>query len=127
MIKILRSVILPLVMCMFVHVSVHAQASRPGSETGNMIISAVTDLESGNVEGTKKTLLELLAKDSENDAAWYYLSIVALINNEMDAAEEYLKNAVNLDPDNFWYRYRLAGLYGSTQRQELTISAMKIS
>ena len=121
MIKILRSVILPLVMCMFVHVSVHAQASRPGSETGNMIISAVTDLESGNVEGTKKTLLELLAKDSENDAAWYYLSIVALINNEMDAAEEYLKNAVNLDPDNFWYRYRLAGLYGSTQRQELTI------
>lgn len=121
MIKIFKSVITVLVLSVLVHVSAHAQARRPGADTENMIVSAVSDLDSGNVEGARKTLLDLLAKDSENDAAWYYLSTTALMKNEVEAAEEYLKNAVELDPDNFWYRYRLAGIYAGTQRPELTI------
>ena len=121
MIKIFKSVVTVLVLSVLVHVSAHAQARRPGADTENMIISAVSDLDSGNVEGARKTLLDLLAKDSENDAAWYYLSTTALMKNEVAAAEEYLKNAVEHDPDNFWYRYRLAGIYASTQRPELAI------
>ena len=39
----------------------------------------------------------------------------------MDFAEECLKKAVELDPDNFWYRYRLAGIYAVTSRNELTV------
>ena len=121
MIKIFKSVVTVLVLSVLVHVSAHAQARRPGADTENMIVSAVSDLDSGNVEGARKTLLDLLAKDSENDAAWYYLSTTALMKNEVAAAEEYLKNAVEHDPDNFWYRYRLAGIYAGTQRPELTI------
>lgn len=121
MIKILKSLALVLVLSVLVHIPSNAQTSRPGADVENMIISAVSDLNSGNVEGARKTLLDLLAKDSENDAAWYYLSTAALLKNEVDAAEEYLRTAVSLDPDNFWYRYRLAGVYASTQRQELTI------
>ena len=121
MIKILKSVVSVLLMSVLVHLSVHAQTPRPGADTENMIVSAVSDLNSGNLEGARKTLLDLLAKDSENDAAWYYLSTVALMNNEVEEAEEYLRTAVSLDSGNFWYRYRLAGIYGSTQRQELAI------
>ena len=121
MIKILKSLALVLVLSVLVHIPSNAQTSRSGADVENMIISAVSDLNSGNVEGARKTLLDLLAKDSENDAAWYYLSTAALLKNEVDAAEEYLRTAVSLDPDNFWYRYRLAGVYASTQRQELTI------
>ena len=121
MIKILKSLALVLVLFVLVDIPSNAQTSRPGADAENMIISAVSDLNSGNVDGARKTLLDLLAKDSENDAAWYYLSTAALLKNEVDAAEEYLRTAVNLDPDNFWYRYRLAGIYASTQRQELTI------
>ena len=35
-------------------------------------------------------------------------------------AEEYFRKALELDPDNFWYRYRLAGIYAMTSRPELT-------
>ena len=121
MINILKSVFSVLVLSVLVLLPVHAQTPRPGADTENMIISAVSDLNSGDIEGARKTLLDLLAKDSENDAAWYYLSTTALMKNEVEAAEEYLRTAVGLDPDNFWYRYRLAGIYGNTQRPELTI------
>lgn len=121
MIKILKSVFLCLIVSVFVHVSLHAQSPRPGSDTENMIISAVADINSNNMEAARKTLLALLAEDSENDAAWYYLSMTALAGNDLAEAEECLKTAVNLDPKNFWYRYRLASIYGGTQRQELTI------
>ena len=121
MIKILKSVMLVLVMSVFVCFPTHAQTSRPGSDTENMIITAVSHLNSGDLDGARKILLNLLAKDSEDDAAWYYLSTVALMNNEVDAAEEYLRNAVSYDPDNFWYRYRLASVYAGTQRPELAI------
>ena len=102
-------------------VSVHAQTSRPGSETENMVLSAVTRLNANDIDGAKEVLSALLAQDAENDAAWYYLAMASLSLNEMAEAEEYLKRAVSLDPDNFWYRYRLAGIYGTSQRQELTI------
>ena len=121
MMKILKSVVPLLVLSVLVHLPAQAQTPRPGADTENMIVSAVSDLNSGNLEDARKTLLDLLAKDSENDAAWYYLSTISLMNNEVDAAEEYLKTAVSLDPDNFWYRYRLASIYAGTQRQELTI------
>ena len=121
MIKILKSVTLILALSVLVHLSAHAQSRRPGAETENMIVSAVSDMNAGKMEDARKTLLSLLAKDSENDAAWYYLATISLMNNEVEMAEEYLRTAVSLDPKNFWYRYRLAAIYAGTQRQELTI------
>lgn len=121
MIKILRSVFLTLVLCAFVQTFVHAQIARPGSETGNMIISAVDQLNSNNIDASAEILKEVLADDAGNDAAWYYLSTISLMRNKVAEAEEYLKTAIDLDPRNFWYRYRLASIYAGTQRQELTI------
>lgn len=102
-------------------VSAHAQKYRTGSETENMVLSAVEQINANDTDGARETLTALLAQDAENDAAWYYLAMTALVRNDMSEAEEYLKMAVSLDPENFWYRYRLAGIYGASQRQELTI------
>ena len=121
MLRILRLTVVLCFVSTCMAVSVHAQTSRPGSETENMVLSAVTRLNANDIDGAKEVLSALLAQDAENDAAWYYLAMASLSLNEMAEAEEYLKRAVSLDPDNFWYRYRLAGIYGTSQRQELTI------
>ena len=121
MLKIFKSSIFLCLMGFLVHFSAFAQGSRPGSETENLVLSAVTCLNSNDAAGAKAMLSKALANDPQNDAAWYYLAMASLMSDDIAEAEEYLKSAVALDPDNFWYRYRLATLYGATQRKELTI------
>ena len=121
MLRILKLTVILFVFSAFMGISVDAQKTRPGSEAENMILSAVSKLNVNDIEGAKSELTALLALDSENDAAWYYLAMTAIAGNDIPEAEEYLKMAVSLDPDNFWYRYRLAGIYGASQRPELTV------
>ena len=119
--RILKYTVVLCLAVIFAQISASAQRFRPGSDTENMALSAVELLNENKVEAAKEVLLSLLSQDAENDAAWYYLATASLLQNDLSQAEEYLRTAVGLDPDNFWYRYRLAGLYASTQRQELTV------
>ena len=99
----------------------HAQETDPSAERENLIISAVESINDNDKENARKILTALLAEDSSNDAAWYYLAITSLLESNAAEAEECLKRAVELDPENYWYRFKLAGLYAYTQRQELTV------
>lgn len=121
MLNILKPAFILCLISAFLQISAYGQDSRPGSEAENMVLSAVSLMNENDIEGARSVLFKLLAQDAENDAAWYYLGMTSLMSQEVSEAEEYLKKAVELDPDNFWYRYRLAGLYGATQRQELTV------
>ena len=121
MLNILKPAFILCIISAFLQISAYAQDSRPGSEAENMVLSAVSLMNENDIEGARSVLFKLLAQDADNDAAWYYLGMTSLMSQEASEAEEYLKKAVELDPDNFWYRYRLAGLYGATQRQELTV------
>lgn len=121
MLNILKPAFILCLMSAFLQISAYAQDSRPGSEAENMVLSAVSRMNENDIEGARTVLFKLLAQDADNDAAWYYLGMTSLMRQEVSEAEEYLKKAVELDPDNFWYRYRLAGLYGATQRKELTV------
>ena len=96
-------------------------AQRPESVQENLIVSAVQKYNEGNYDAARATLSNLLQNDSRNDAAWYYLSLISLAENDIEAAEEYMKCALEVDPNNFWYRYRLAGIYAVTSRHELTV------
>ena len=62
-----------------------------------------------------------MAENPEDDAAWYYIAQCAIAKNDAEMAEQALRMASEIDPDNFWYRYRLARLYSLTSRQELTV------
>ncbi|MGN1211682.1 MAG: tetratricopeptide repeat protein [Candidatus Cryptobacteroides sp.] len=86
----------------------------------NRIVDAVAAYDSGNYGMASEILKGVLKDNPENDAAHYWLALSGLMMPDMDTAEEHLRAAAALDEDNFWYRYRLAGLYSATGRPELT-------
>jgi tetratricopeptide (TPR) repeat protein len=98
-----------------------AFAQRPESLQENMLLSAVKKYNEGNHDAARATLNAILEKDQTSDAAWYYLAMCSLAEKDVEMAESRLEKAVSLDPDNYWYRYRLAGIYGATSRYDLTI------
>ena len=98
----------------------HAQV-RDGAREENLVVSAVARIQSGDMKTAGAILGEAVAEDPSNDAAWYYLSTVHAAENRMEEAEKCLKKASELDPGNFWYRYRLAAIYSLTSRPELTV------
>ena len=84
-------------------------------------MSAVQKYNEGNYDAAGSILDHILQNDTRNDAAWYYSALISMAQNDLAAAEDYLKYALEIDPGNFWYRYRLAGIYAVTSRTELTI------
>lgn len=96
-------------------------AQRPESVKENRVVSAVDKYNAGKFAEARSELNLALEKDSECDAAWYYLALVNLEDRELEAAEACLRRAVEIDPQNFWYRYRLAEIYALTSRHELTV------
>src|SRR5574344_741614 len=65
--------------------------------------------------------IKALEKNSDNDAACYYLALTYYGLRNVDKAEMYLKMANDIDPNNFWYRIRLAQLYSDTNRLEVAL------
>jgi len=113
--------ILPLLL-LFFSFGASAQKGRPEARHENMILTAVERYNEKDADGAMAILKEIIAEDPENDAAWYYLAQCSVVKNDLEAAEQCYRMASELDPDNFWYRYRLARLYSVTSRPELTIS-----
>ena len=87
----------------------------------NEIITAVSLYNERKLDEAQTVLKTVLAADPQNDAAWYWSAMIAFARNDAAKAEECLRKASEMDPGNFWYRYRLAGLYRATSRQELTV------
>lgn len=87
----------------------------------NMVVSAVEQYDAGNFGRAAEMLEAVLAKAPDNDAAHYYLGLSRFCLDDSEGAEKELKAAVSLDPDNFWYRYRLAMVYSANGKPELTV------
>ena len=98
-----------------------AQSIRPQAKGSNLILSAVEKYNERDIEGALSLLNDAVAENPEDDAAWYYIAQCAISRNDAEMAEQSLRMAVELDPENFWYRYRLARLYSLTSRPELTV------
>ena len=62
-----------------------------------------------------------LAANPDNDAAHYYLGTTLLSSErpDMDRVEKCFRKALELSPDNYWYKYSLALFYTETSRPEL--------
>lgn len=94
----------------------------PGDRTGTMLYDAVVKYNDEDYAGAHRLLQQLLKEEPGNDAAHYYMGLVRFALSNAEGAESSLKKAVALDSGNFWYRFRLAGLYSVTGRPELTLS-----
>ena len=99
-----------------------ASAQTVDRDAENKVLTAVSKLEERDYAAASKLLYSVLEQDERNDAAWYYLSKVALAENDLEFAETCLKTASSIDPSNFWYRYNIASIYSYTRRPELAIA-----
>jgi tetratricopeptide (TPR) repeat protein len=83
----------------------------------NIILTAVEKLNDKEIDVAKAILSDLVAAGTSYDAAWYYMGQVAIYENDIALAEECFRKASELDPGNFWYRYKLARLYSYTSKE----------
>lgn len=109
--------IIPTVLAMMFHSVAGYSQSYAERNTENIILTAVEKLNNHDLKGAKDILSSLVASDVSNDAAWYYMGQVALHEADIALAEECFRKAAELDPGNFWYRYRLAKLYSFTSKE----------
>ena len=96
-----------------------ALASAQGIE--NQLVDAVALYNNRNY-AQSRTLLQTLSKAApDNDAVWYYLGLNEALLGNADAAVSHLRKAVELDPHNYWYKRRLADLYGAAGEEEMVV------
>ena len=87
----------------------------------SLVVTGADLYSKGEYAAAKEVFRNVMQNDPSNDAALYYMALIAVAENDAELAETYMVTAAGLDPDNFWYRYRLAKLYAVTGRQELAV------
>ena len=97
------------------------------SAQNGRFVDALKNYQNGNIAEARTLLEQEIKVNPENDAAYYYLANIAISDIKgpedeagMAKAENLMKKALELDPDNFWYKYSLALFYADTDRVELT-------
>ena len=85
--------------------------ARQGSVLETMLIGAVAQMQTGDIESATKHLEYLDKHFPGNDAVNFYLGICKAMQGKNDEAEKYLKAAAEADSTNLWYRDNLANLY----------------
>ena len=88
----------------------------------SLIIDAVAAINAGRYDDAVTLLNASLVKEPSNDAAYYYLGIANVYRHDAAAATENFRKAVEMDPDNFWYRTRLAKIYQVNNEPEMTLA-----
>ena len=111
-----KHIILAFFSLLFFCVAAFSQ-TQPVRHNDNMVLEAVQMLDKGDLKGAEEVLSAVLLADPLSDAAWYYMGEVAIRKSDLDHAIVCYSEAVDLDPDNFWYRYRLARLYSFSSRE----------
>ena len=111
-----------LIYIMFISLCLAASAQAQDSRNyENLVITGADLYSKGEYAAAKAVLKNVVENDPSNDAAMYYMAMIAAYENDPELAETYFQAATALDPGNFWYRYRLAKLYSITGRQELAV------
>ena len=89
-------------------------------------IDALKYYQQGELQEAAKLFREEVRENPANDAACYYLASISAADGKHDAeTENWLKQAISLSPDNFWYKYTLALFYLNTERQELAVPMLE--
>jgi tetratricopeptide (TPR) repeat protein len=95
-----------------------AQEFKPAAVDSNRIkqlfFTGLRDKLRENYSKSNDSFSLIVAADAHNDAAWYEIALLNFRQNKMPQAEEAIKNATSIDPDNLWYWKLLSELYKST-------------
>lgn len=88
-----------------------AQEARQTSVLETMLIGAVAQMQTGDIETATKHLEYLDKHFPGNDAVNFYLGICKAMAGKYSEAEQHLEAAAAADSANLWYRDNLASLY----------------
>ena len=98
-----------------------AQNHPDPARVESALVDAVALCDAGQYKEAAALLKMLSAAAPDNDAVCYYRGLCAAGMGDYDNAITWLRDAVRLDPSNYWYRDRLARLYTATSQPELAI------
>ncbi|HOO42308.1 MAG TPA: tetratricopeptide repeat protein [Bacteroidales bacterium] len=62
----------------------------------------------GDMAGARESFKNVVSRNKNNDAAYYYLAQIAGYAGQWENAQSNLQKALNLQPDNYWYRLQQA-------------------
>ena len=115
--RFLRTIVVG-VFLLFASFGLNAQSAK--------YIDALKYYQQGELQEAAKLFREEVRENPANDAACYYLASISAAGSGHEAeTENWLKQAISLSPDNFWYKYTLALFYLNTERQELAVPMLE--
>lgn len=100
-------IIVAIVLCSVIFSA--ATAAAQNAET--LMISASQAFAGENYKEAKGYCLQVLEKEPDNDAAYFLLARISLMENDIQSGENFLKKAIALDSTNYYYSSMLAPLY----------------
>ena len=105
----------------YITLSCHTALAQDTRRFENLVVTGADLYGKGEYAAAKEVMKQVIQNDPSNDAALYYMAMIAVSENDAELAETYFMAAADIDPGNFWYRYRLAKLFALTDREELAI------
>lgn len=93
-----------------------AYAQEPAKDSSYNFLEGVRAFTQNDYEEAKLLFRKRLETNPDSDASFYYLALIALVENEPVAGESYIKEAIARDTSNFWYYNTLAKIYMATGR-----------
>lgn len=94
------------------------------AQNSDMLKQAIDLFENQNYKQAEKLFLKLHDEDKNNTEALYYLSIFELRRNDYDEAIDYLKEAIDINENDYRYQERLGDAYGMKAQNAGIFKAM---
>lgn len=91
-------------------------SSLSASAQSKLFLDGVRYYTAGELDEASSIFRQIVESEPSNDAAWYYLAMTSTDGRQI---RDCLGKAIELDPDNYWYRYFLATFYSQTDNLEL--------
>ncbi len=73
-------------------------------KSNSMLIEGIKFKALGDFDAASENFYKALKLNPENDAAYYELAQISVLNNELDNALEFSSKAAEIDPNNIWYK-----------------------
>ncbi|WP_158798426.1 tetratricopeptide repeat protein [Pedobacter sp. L105] len=86
-----------------------------------LFFAGLKDKLNANYAKSNESFSQITTIDAGNAPAWYEIALLNFRQNKMPEAEEAIKKATEIDPDNLWYWKLLAEVYKSTGNMDSLI------
>ena len=87
-------------------------------ELNAQLIDAVTQYNNGNIERAERMFNDVLAKDKNNAAVYFYLANLYFQKQDIEKALQYNNRAIELNDNNIFYKFQAAEMYMAVQDLE---------